>query len=295
MPDYDTIQKKRNLIVGGFVIIAFCAFLYMLFLFKELPTFVSQYRSFEVLVKFADAPGLQKNTPVKYCGYQIGRVINVMAPERIDDRQTGEAYHQVKATLAIEKEYKTIPSHVNVLLMKRGLGSSYIVFEVDLAQEVTDFLKDGDMLVGYTGVSSEFIPKEVQEKIEKLVDSVSSLADHANSIIGDPENQANIKETLSNVTVMVQDARETLKSLKEFSDTGTEQMASVSEQLNDTLDKLRGVLSKINEGESTAAKLLNDGRLYENLIDSTEELQMALEQLKKLVAQAREKGIKINW
>ena len=51
----------------------------------------------------------------------------------------------------------------------------------------------------------------------------------------------------------------------------------------------------INEGEGSAAKVINDGRLYENLLDSSKELQMALEQLKILAADAREKGIKLKF
>ena len=50
-----------------------------------------------------------------------------------------------------------------------------------------------------------------------------------------------------------------------------------------------------SEGGGSAGKLLNDGRLYENLLDSSQELSLALEQLKELAAQAREKGIKIKW
>jgi hypothetical protein len=61
------------------------------------------------------------------------------------------------------------------------------------------------------------------------------------------------------------------------------------------LQDFRDVLAKAQKGDDTAAKLLNDGRLYENLLDSSQELKMALEQLKKLAAEAREKGIKIKW
>ncbi len=305
MPDYNTAQKKRNMIVGAFVIVAFCAFGWMVFIFGELPVAVSRFRSFKVLVIFANAPGVQKNTPVKYCGYPVGKVTYVMAPERAIDRKTGQAYHQIKVEMAIEKKYvNSIPSHVKVMLMKRGLGSSYIELVADSALPLvpkdparpeTAFLMDEMVLEGATGVSSEFFPPEVQAKLEKLVDSISALADNANEIIGDTDNKANVKKTLSNVTIMTAQATETLKSIKEFSNTATAKLESAAENLNDTLVEFRGILAKANNGDSTAAKLLNDGRLYENLLDSSQELQMALEQLKILAADAREKGIKIKW
>ena len=48
MADYNTMQRRRNMIVGGFVIIALCAFLYMVYKFQELPIVVGRLRSFEI-------------------------------------------------------------------------------------------------------------------------------------------------------------------------------------------------------------------------------------------------------
>lgn len=132
MADYNTLQRKRNMIVGGFVVVALCAFLYMVYKFQELPIMVGQLRSFQIMVNFPNAPGAQPNTPVQYCGYQIGRVTNVSPPFLYEDNQ-GRMYHHIKVTISIEKEYVDIPSNVDILLMKRGLGSSYIEFQLDPA------------------------------------------------------------------------------------------------------------------------------------------------------------------
>ena len=80
MTDYNTMQRRRNLVVGGFVLVAFCAFVWMLMMFKNLPVVVSKLGSFELLLNFPSAPGIQRDTPVQYCGYQIGRVLNVSPP-----------------------------------------------------------------------------------------------------------------------------------------------------------------------------------------------------------------------
>ena len=289
MTDYTTLQKRRNMIVGGFVILAFCAFLWMISIFGELPIAVSARRSFKILVRFPEATGVQQNTPVKYCGYQIGRVTDVAPPEK----EEGSDYHQIKVTLAIEQRYEDIPHNVEIKLMRRGLGSSYIEFRPP-EEPMKDFLSDGDVLVGTTGVSSEFFPAEVQKKIEDLVNSVVALTKHANEIIGDTENKTNLKQTLANITLATNQATETLKSVESFSDAGTEALDSTAEHLNETLVELRQLLVKINKGDGTAGRLVNDGRLYENLLESTRELETALEQLKILVAETREKGIRIK-
>jgi hypothetical protein len=51
-------------------------------------------------------------------------------------------------------------------------------------------------------------------------------------------------------------------------------------------------LEKISQGQGTASKLLNDGRLYESMLESTEQLQALLAELKSLVAQVKEKGLR---
>ena len=295
MVDYNTRQRRRNMIVGLFVLVALAAFVWMVWIFRELPLVVSKVSSYLVLVNFTDAPGVQENTPVRYCGYQIGRVINVAPPFRFTDPETGRAYHQVAVTLAVGNDYKDIPSNVQVKLRKRGLGSSYIEFEVDPDETVEDVLRPNDVLQGEAVKGSEFLPEEVQKKIEKLVESVNRLAENTNEIIGDDENKANIKQTLENVKVATAQATETLKSIREFSRGGTEAVELTAEELSEVLVEFRQVLVKLNKKESTAGKILNDGRLYENLLDSSQELQMALEQLKILAAEAREKGIKIKW
>jgi ABC-type transporter Mla subunit MlaD len=295
MTDYNTAQHKRNMMVGGFVIIAFCAFIWMVFIFGELPVAMSRFGTFRVDVKFPNASGVQENTPVKYCGFQVGRVVNMIPPVLRRDREPGQSYHYVKVELAIETGYH-IPNNVEVKLLKRGLGSSYIEFQVplELTGPVKGFLQPNAELEGSTGISSDFFPPEMLEKLKSLVDTVEDFAKNANEIIGDSDNKTNLKQTLANVTLMTAQVTETLKSFKEFSDSGTVALHDIAEKVNDTLIEFQKVLTKANQGDGTAAKLLNDGRLYENLLDSSQELQMALEQLKILAAETREDGIEIK-
>ncbi|MCI0500066.1 MAG: MlaD family protein [Planctomycetales bacterium] len=302
MTDYQTKQKQRNMIVGIFVIIALCAFIWMLFRFRDLPLAVSKLRSFTVLVYFPEAPDVQKDTPVNYCGYQIGRVIHVAPPQLFNEN--GPQYPRVGVTMAIEQRYSDIPKNVDIFVMKRGLGSSYIELVQDPQKTVLadGFLQDGVRRDdGQVGTSSDFFPPQVQAKLEDLVDSITVLANNANAIIGDDENKTNIKKMLANIETATVQAEATLKSIQQFSDTGTEkvrvlgdQMGLMAEQLEGALSEFRQVMEKIESGEGTAGKLVNDGRLYENLLESSRELQMTLQYLKDWAAEGREKGIRIN-
>lgn len=297
MIDYNTIQKRRNFIVGLFVLVAFVAFIFLLGRFRDLPLFVSQANSFYVIAKFHDAPGVQKETPVQFCGYQIGRVVVVSPPQYVEDAQTGKAWHEVLVTLAIDKKYKNIPSNVEVKLMKRGLGSSYIELRADpenpstpliASRPETRFLCDGLTLGGTMGLSSDFFPPEVQKKLEHLLDSITALSDNTNQIIGDADNKTNVKKTLAHVSLASGQVQETLKSIQQFSNTGNEQIVRLSNNLDAAITQFQQILAKINEGQGSAGKLINDDKLYENLIDSTQELETGLKDFQQILAKINE-------
>ncbi len=304
MTDYATVQRRRNMIVGGFVLVAICAFFWMLMVFGDLPIAVSKMRSFEVLINFPSAPGIQRDTPVQYCGYQIGRVLNVSPPLIHTDDKGIPIGHLVKVTCLIDEQYKDIPWNVEIKLMRRGLGSSYIEFiwdpQIPLIPKDPDnprsvYLTDQMVLSGTTGMSSEFFPPEVQQKLENLVDTISALATNANQVIGDEANKTNIKKTLAHITEAAGQLKSTLRSIEDFSETGENQLIRISDKLDLSLSEFTTILARINQGQGTAGQLLHDDRLYENLVDSTLELQLALEQVKKWASEARDRGIRLKW
>jgi phospholipid/cholesterol/gamma-HCH transport system substrate-binding protein len=317
LSDYDTIQRRRNIVVGVFVLIALCALVWLIFIFGDLPTAVTELRSFYVKVQFAQAPGIERNTPVRFAGYQIGRVVSVEPPRVMPDLITGKEYHQTLVVLAIDKQFVNIPSNVRVKLMRRGLGSSYIELQeepgkplvrLDPNNPASVYLYPGARLQGSMGMTSEFFPEESQKKLDELATALKTLIDNSNKIIGDVNNQINIKASLANLSEATKQATVTLKGLEKFSEAGTTTFESAgtdvrnvsnslietSVELNKTIIEVQKLVHKINEGQGSAGRFVNDASLYENLLDSSLELQQAMEELKLLLAQSREKGIPIK-
>lgn len=299
MSDYETTQRKRNITVGAFVLVAVCAIVWLIFKFGDLPTAVSRLRSFQVFVQFPTAPGVERDTPVRFCGYQIGRVTKVKSPEVLTDLNTGLKYHQTAVVLSIEKKYVNIPSNVEVKLMTRGLGSSYIELTVDPALPLTPrdpnrpetkFLTDKMFLQGSTGMTSEFFPAESQKKLDELISSLRNLINNANDILGDNANKENLKATLANLSEATKEATGALKDFQAFFASGI----NTTEQLTETVTELKLVLEKINSGQGTAAKLINDGRLYENLLENSQQLEVLIEELRSFIAKAKDKGLPIK-
>jgi len=309
--DYETTQRRRNIRVGIFVIVAVFALVWLIYKFGDLPTTVSKIRSFEVLVQFPTAPGVQRDTPVRFCGYQVGRVTKVRHPKVMQDQNTGKFYHQTLVVLSINKKYSDIPKDVEAKLITRGLGSSYIDLKLtsfDVNEPTGPFLIQGSLLQGSTGASSEFFPEESQEKLNELVDGLKTLINSTNDIVGDPNNKENLRKTLANLAEASQQATKTIEEFRQFAAAGTKTlenadtkaqeivtaMVSTSEELSKTTAQLRLILEKVNSGQGTAARLINDGRFYENLLENTQQLQMLLQELKLFISEAREKGLPIK-
>jgi len=333
--DYETIQRRRNIIVGIFVIVALFALIWLIFKFGDLPTTWSKMRSFNVFVQFPTASGVHKDTPVNFCGYKIGSVTRVMPPEIRPEirngKKTDHKYHQALVVLSIDKKYVNIPSNVQIRLMARGLGSSYIELAVDPAKlpappldpnrPETQFLGEGlPPLQGSTGMTSEFFPEESQKKIDELITTLKVLINNANDVIGDPNTKENLKKTLANLAeasqqakVTVQKAEQTIgraermiEEFQKFAVTGAETLQnldakaekliipliSTSEELSKATSQLRLILGKVNTGQGTVARLVNDGQLYESMLENTEQLQGLLQELKALISDVREKGVR---
>jgi len=322
--DYETTQRRRNMIVGVFVIIGICALVWLIFKFGDLPSAVTKMGSFEVFVQFPTAPGVQTDTPVRFCGYQIGRVTKVMSPEVRRDMVSGLEYYQTVVVLSIDKKYVNIPSNIEVKLMTRGLGSSYIDLKqhpdkpevpLDPNRPETIFLVDKIWLQGSTGMTSEFFPEESQKKLDEVAEGLRTFISNANDIIGLPSNKENLQKMLANLadasqqaTETMQQAKQTIEEFRKFAAAGTTTltnadakaeelvvaMVDTSEEIGKAAAGLRQILEKVNNGQGSAAKLINDGRFYERLLENTQQLQLLLEEVKSFVTTARDKGVPIK-
>ncbi len=262
-------------------------------------------------VQFASAPGVQENTPVHFCGYRVGSVVRVEPPRILKEVDSERYYHQTVVVISINRKYDNIPAEVEVKLMKRGLGSSYIELKAPIPEPnelVTKFLSGKSKLQGSTGITSEFFPEESQKKLDVLIETVRVFIKNSNDIIGDPNNKENLKKILANLSDTTGEATKAIKEFKELSVAGTNFLkkadtkmeglvnafVNASGELSETVKELHMILAKVNEGQGTAARLVNDGRLYENLLESTQQLQLLLQDVRDFIAEYRKKGIKVK-
>ncbi len=288
MSDYETIQRRRNIIVGVFVVAGMCALGWLVSKFGDFPRIWSKVGSYDLFVQFPTSPGVQPDTPVRFCGYQIGSVTAVKPPKVMKDLKTGAFYHQTLVVLSIDNEYSDIPADVEVKLMTRGLGSSYIEMKLasyDVNEPTGPVLPKGSKLQGTTGVTSEFFPEETQKKVEELVKNLDTFIHNANDIFRDPNKRADLDKTIAN-----------LADVSDLAVARLRDAGGTLRDVNETLDVInKAIIEDVRPAIAHFSKLMNTGsdvlthvdanseRLVVALVDASGELGETLSELRLIL------------
>jgi ABC-type transporter Mla subunit MlaD len=134
-------------------------------------------------------------------------------------------------------------------------------------------------------------------------------------IFGNVENRANIKASLANLAKASKKADKAMDAMKEFADesrkafvaaTGSadsvgKRIDQLAIKLIDDAEKISTLLATINrialkleKGQGTAGKLINDPKLYNNLQDVAKQTSILLKEFSELVKTWKESGVKVK-
>jgi phospholipid/cholesterol/gamma-HCH transport system substrate-binding protein len=134
-------------------------------------------------------------------------------------------------------------------------------------------------------------------------------------IFGNVENRANIKTSLANLATASEKADKAMDAMKEFADETRKSFAKVSgaadgvakrvdqlaikligdaEKISTLLSTINRIALKLEKGEGTAGKILNDPKLYNNLQEAAKQTKLLLKEFSDLVKTWKESGVKVN-
>lgn len=143
-----------------------------------------------------------------------------------------------------------------------------------------------------------------------------------NAVLGDLENQQNIKKTLANLAKATDSAVTAMDSLKQFAaeatkiagETGkvvtaagnlttqagadmhnlTTKLIEDAEKVSVLMTTLNNAAMKIDKGEGTMGKLINDPALYNTLVDMGKSIDQLSKNFDELIKQWRQRGIEMK-
>ncbi len=147
-------------------------------------------------------------------------------------------------------------------------------------------------------------PPNLHTTLAKL----DAALDAINKNLGDKENQANFKAALANFNIAASAATAAMEDLGSMAGDVSSATKSASKRFDELMagltadaDRLGKVLTslhrtavKIEKGQGTAGKIINDPALYENLLNATKQLQTTLDTLQELLEKWKTEGVKMK-
>ncbi|MBI5373903.1 MAG: MCE family protein [Candidatus Schekmanbacteria bacterium] len=262
--------------------------------------------------------GLEKESPVKLAGVRVGRVEDLTIKDgkaavamRIDD---GVQIHKgskvaVRSDSLLGQKYLELsygdPSQAMVS-DGESLGHGTSPADIDaLVDQLTNVAKGLDEVVAQNkeGLNSMItnindatkslnrILVDNETHINSAIANIDSFSGRLNNLVAKNENS--VTKAIKNFETLSTDLKEKAPEvIDQFSKVGKDLNGVISEnrenlketivKVKETSENLNSILTKVNKGEGTLGKLVNDTELYDTAKKSLKELGDSAEQASEL-------------
>lgn len=257
-------------------------------------------RHMEYYAAYDQVNGVQTASAILIKGVKVGTVTDI----RFDPAHSD----QVVLQLTVKRQYR-IPSNSTARIFSNGIMGSKAI-EISLGDAET-YLEDGDTLraeqgrdlMDVAGSELEF----VKQKISQVTGDLSRTLGNLNRLVeANADNISGTLGSLNSITGHVDDLlgaekqqlQRAVSNLSEFSEalgrnagqldsvmthvnrfTGDLAGSDLVAELDRTLAALNGTLDRINDGDGTVARFMNDDRLYASLNEASANLASLLADL----------------
>jgi len=348
-------DRNRNVLIGLFVLVGLVCLAVLIVLFGESRGLFSQ--RYVVRAKFKRIVGVREGTDVNLAGVWAGNVTNVelidpgepgkgvYAVMQIDQQYVvprGSVANVVTPIMG-QAAINIIPPPAAAAPVPRdgtaiiqGLLKNPLETVIDpklmatlekttaqigtLAEALTPAARAVEELLKLRPIAEvEKAPETVTANLSTAVERLHSVLKHIETVLGDPEVQSNLKETLVNFKAASEEAKLAVAGLRTFSeeaqgaaagarkviakldatvDTTHRHIDELGQRLLLNADKLSRILDYLAaagydmaEGEGTVGMLLRDPKFYDELMLTTQRLGAAAAELQVLVKQWQKEGI----
>ncbi|QTE22635.1 MlaD family protein [Polaribacter cellanae] len=251
-------------------------------------------------VEYAKIGGLTRSSSVTINGLKVGKV------DKIEFDTSKERRGYLIVTFIVENDFQFSKNSVVRIYSPSPLGGSNLAIVPDYEGEMA---VSGDLLQGemeeslFTSIGERLNP--LQQKIEKVIVRADTLFSGINKVLNDKTIDG-INSSVSNLAATISDIRKTVKAVNSMvvdnqenlkvTLTNTKKITGNLSRLSDSLttvninqivkkaenavDNFNKLSKKMNSGDGSIAKLINDKKMYDNLEAATKELEELLRDIK---------------
>jgi phospholipid/cholesterol/gamma-HCH transport system substrate-binding protein len=300
------VKYSKEIKAGLIAVLAIVGFVFLFQFMKGKSFFVSDNIFY---AKFDNVDGLQASNPISINGLKVGQVDKIIPVTGKD----GKLHFVVK--LLIDKIYG-FSKNSTAEIFEPGIMSGKEM-RVNLVYDNASFAKTGDTLKGtsqlslMSNLSSQVGPvkdqlQSVLAKVDSTVAATNKILDEQNRreikalLVSLNQTVASFKQTSDNTNKLisnnqkgienvVSNANETMKSAKIAVDKygnvaeniDVKKLNVTVEKLSDVSNKLSSVIDGINNGQGSLGKLTKDEALYNNLNETSNNLNLLIKDLKE--------------
>ena len=286
---------KREYKTALIIVIALALFIWGFNFLKGKDIFNSYNTYYSIL---DNVEGVVSSTPVTLKGIQIGTV---------KDMRFVNGIEKTMLVLDVNSQYKfSRDSKVKIYGGNIMGGKNIAIIPGNSIQPA----KNGDTLQAikmpgmFDLVNDRITP--LQNKLDKILSSTDTLMSGLNNVLN-PQTQEHLNQTIADLSTTVHQFKASSIKLNNLLDKNknhlnnslqnfdkiSQNLAVLSDSLKvlkigkltkdiqQSIAKINRSLDKLNHGDGTVAKLMNDKKLYENLSRSTKELELLLKDLRE--------------
>ena len=304
---------RRNVLVGVTVIGALVILGWMILQFggSLASPFAPTQLHFRLVTDRAD--GVSDGTALTYKGVTTGRV------EKVYLHDINQVY--IDATV---DAMPALPANLKGMIRPTGLIGGSASIALELTGDHPDGKLKTDDVIPASYSNLDLIPPEVTSEVQELATSFKQnhviedfdatikhfgvLAQSLQSVTGDVTSQTDLKTSLANIRQSTDNIRKFSDRLDKISTDASDTiaqakttLATTSAQVNDRmtqiarlLDNANAITNKVNNGQGTAGQLVNDPKLYASLVDTAQEMDSTVKDLKRLVEQWEQEGVSLH-
>jgi phospholipid/cholesterol/gamma-HCH transport system substrate-binding protein len=298
---------KRELKIGVFLAGTFAILAAFIFIAGDMSTWF-QKPGYELSALFPSATGLEKHAAARLAGVKIGYVKDI----RLDQRKA-------RVVLAIWPKYQ-VPKGSRAALASLGIaGERYI----DISpSEQAEYMQPGDEIeakasIGFDQIGSlaasigdeikavsrsirEMTDEETRQNLSGILNNLNGFTLELGEFIAANKGELEtgirsfsraareFDQKLGSVSVSLEDTIRTVKTIaaenQESIKSNLQKLEEVLTELQESVRLLRNSLEKIDKGEGTVGKLVQDPELYEEARETLGQVKKTVEPLSRMRA-----------
>ncbi len=247
---------------------------------------------------YNDVEGLTPSSPVTINGLEVGNVTDIGFLDTSG---------RLLVTFTVDNDFPFSKNSVAQIYGGGLIGGKSVAILPKYEQG--NMAKSGDTLEsaieeGLLELVNERLTP-LQEKVEKVIVSTDSLVNAFNQVLNE-ETRKDLKNSIENLSLTVASLRSTARTadnilsenspklnrtftnldemttnLNNFSDTLAQvDLKRMTNELETAVSNFENVTDKLNNGDGTAAKLINDPTVYNNLENATNQLDELIQDIK---------------